>query len=235
MTATSDFLAGPQARFFDLSAGAIRAVDGDDGWDLEGIAAPYGKVMPISNEFTEEFVKGCFKRSYQNKHGKKSRLGPDGEEVNQGVPLQLMHDHTVDGSVGRSVAFVETDYGLVGRWKFHATKKGREAREMVLDGVVTGLSVGFQPYPPPDGNIVEPRGAGQPVHVRRNKAHLHEVSLVPVPAYPDAVVSVVRAGTIEAPRPFVTQLRRFLETEGQGKLAADVAEFYENYSKKSTS
>jgi HK97 family phage prohead protease len=206
---TPDILGGLQVRQFELELGCLRAADGDDGYDLEGIAAPYNEIIPVSSEYTEELMPRVFRRSYLNAAQRKVRTGPDGVEIHPGIPLMMEHENSVSAVVGRSVGFVETERGLVGRWKFANTDTGREAREMLLDGAVSSLSVGFTPNA--DGNVIEMRGEGEPIHVKRVRASLREVSVVAVGAYPSAQVTVVRAGVIRPPRPHAEQLRRWLE------------------------
>jgi len=86
--------------------------------------------------------------------------------------------------LGKATILKEDTRGLYGEFRVSKTDAGDQALELVRDGVLTNLSVGFQPLK----DRKTPSGI-----VERIKAHLAEVSLVTFGAYGDAAaVSVVR-------------------------------------------
>jgi HK97 family phage prohead protease len=84
----------------------------------------------------------------------------------------------------------EDERGLYGEFRVSKTDRGDQILELVRDGVLTNLSVGFLPLK----DRKRPNGV-----IERVKAHLAEVSLVTFGAYGEsATVSSVRE-TIEKP------------------------------------
>jgi len=83
----------------------------------------------------------------------------------------------------------ERDGGLYGEFRISKTEAGDEALELIRDGVLTNLSVGFQPLKD------EKRGGV----TNRIKAHLAEVSLVTFGAYGDAANIVAVRSELEKP------------------------------------
>lgn len=84
--------------------------------------------------------------------------------------------------IGRVTETKDTDAGLWIRAKISDTATGRDALTLLRDGVVDGLSIGFEPieWRDDDGMVV------------RTKIRIREVSGVNFPAYVDAKVSHVR-------------------------------------------
>lgn len=73
--------------------------------------------------------------------------------------------------------------------KISATARGDEAYTLLRDGVIDKFSIGFQP--------IEHQVAADGLTVTRSKIRVHEVSLVPFPAYEGAQVSQVREASNE--------------------------------------
>lgn len=85
--------------------------------------------------------------------------------------------------IGRVVDTEDREEGLFIRAKISETTTGKDALTLLRDGVVDGLSIGFEPVEfrtEPDGTIT------------RTKIRIKEVSGVTFPAYQDASVSQVR-------------------------------------------
>jgi hypothetical protein len=160
-----------ESRSYELDL-EVRA-DGD-GRTICGICVPYNVEQRIHAGLTEVFLPGAFDGVTRAAHRVKLLMGHD----SKGLPL------------GRATTLREDASGLYGEFRVSKTDIGDQALELVRDGVLTNLSVGFQPLKDNrrrDG-IVE-----------RVKAHLAEVSLVTFGAYGEkAAVAAVRE-VIEKP------------------------------------
>ena len=145
-----------------------------DGRTICGICVPYNVEQRIHAGLTEVFLPGAFDTVTRAAHRVKLLMGHD----SKGLPL------------GRATTLREDSNGLYGEFRVSKTDIGDQALELIRDGVLTNLSVGFQPLKDnrrKDG-IVE-----------RVKAHLAEVSLVTFGAYGEkAAVAAVRE-VIEKP------------------------------------
>lgn len=158
-------------------------VRGDTVRTISGIAAPYGETTDIG-PFTEEFKPGVFKRSTQNS----TRATAQWNELRK-IPLLVSHDHA-KLPIGIADRWEETPGGLVGHWRMASTKEANDVRSLVDDGILTQLSVGFQPV---DSDWDQQR---EKPHVVRREARLLEVSLVSVSAYDGARVIAVRSAGV---------------------------------------
>lgn len=147
-----------------------------DGRTLAGLAIPYNQTAEINSpigRFTEQFRFGAFARSIAER-------GPSK------VKLLSLHD-TATMPIGRATLLREDSAGLFGEFRVANTAAGDEALELVRDGVLDSFSVGFSP--------VRDRWSQDRRTVDRLEARLHEVSLVPFPAYDGALISSVRSAT----------------------------------------
>ena len=145
-----------------------------DGRTVCGICVPYNREQRIHPGLTEVFVRGAFDAVTRAAHRVKLLQGHD----SQALPL------------GRAHVLREDDAGLYGEFRVSKTDRGDQILELVRDGVLTNLSVGFVP--------LKDRRRENGV-VERVKAHLAEVSLVTFGAYGEAAtVSAVRE-VIEKP------------------------------------
>lgn len=140
----------------------IRAETEDvaDKREVSGIAVPWDTDTDIGGYYTERVERGAVQES-------------------DGALLFWRHDEPI----GKVVSHRDTDEG----WEITAviseTPRGNEAYTLIRDGVITKLSIGFQPVEhreEEDGTIV------------RTKIRVCEVSLVPLPAYEGASISEVR-------------------------------------------
>ncbi|MBL8926323.1 MAG: HK97 family phage prohead protease [Pseudonocardia sp.] len=145
------------------------AAKGGDGRTVEGIAVPYGRRQRITADLTEQFARGAF--SHQ--------LGAPNR-------VRFTREHMAYGGavIGKAIELRDDAAGLWGAWRVSATAVGDETLELLRDGVLDELSVGFrerQQRRLPDGTI------------ERTKADLVEVSVVLQGAYGrGATVSAVR-------------------------------------------
>jgi HK97 family phage prohead protease len=162
----------------------VRA-DGD-GRTLAGLVVPYGVEAHIG-PYTEQFTLGAF---------------ADADPAQ--VPLTATHPR--DGGtlpIGISTELAEQPDGLHGAWRVSKTQLGDEVLELVRDGAVSGLSVGFIPLPGGD------RWSADRSRVERRHAILDHVAVVRAPAYPDARIAALRAAQVPAtPRLRLARLLR---------------------------
>jgi HK97 family phage prohead protease len=139
-----------------------------DGRTICGICVPYDVETRIHAGLVEVFKLGAFEAVTRAAHRVKLLQGHDTKKM----PL------------GKATILKEDSRGLYGEFRVSKTDAGDQALELVRDGVLTNLSVGFQP--------LKDRKTSSGI-VERIKAHLAEVSLVTFGAYGDAAaVSVVR-------------------------------------------
>jgi HK97 family phage prohead protease len=145
------------------------AAKGGDGRTVEGIAVPYNRPQKIDATLTEQFARGAF-----------------AAQANAAHRVKFSRDHLAYGGtlIGRAVELRDDAAGLWGAFRVSATPAGEETLELLRDGVLDELSVGFrtaQDRREADGTIT------------RVKAHLVEVSVVLEGAYGrGALVSAVR-------------------------------------------
>lgn len=154
-------------------------LDSSDGRLLTGVAVPYGVVtMNTSHPGGERFARGAFKRTISNQKGRLPKLFRN-------------HDH--GQAVGVAAELRDTDDGVLASWRIADTPAGNAVLQEVREGVLDSLSVGFRAV---REDVVE--------GVREvREAHLFEVSLVPMPAYPGAQVMSLRSASevVVPPRP----------------------------------
>jgi len=140
-----------------------------DGRTIFGIAVPYNKEQRITSTMVEVFRKGVFSEVIKAPHR-----------------VKLLRGHGENNVLGRATLLRETDDGLYAEFKISKTREGDEALELVKDGALDQLSVGFMPIK----NKKRPDGV-----MERLKAHLAEVSLVTFGAYGElAAITGMREG-----------------------------------------
>jgi HK97 family phage prohead protease len=140
-----------------------------DGRTIFGIAVPYNKEQRITSTMIEVFRKGVFSEVIKAPHR-----------------VKLLRGHGENNVLGRATLLKETDDGLYAEFKISKTREGDEALELVKDGALDQLSVGFMPIK----NKKRPDGV-----MERIKAHLAEVSLVTFGAYGEmAAITGMREG-----------------------------------------
>jgi len=158
----------------------------DETGYIEGLAAGYGNV-----DFGgDRILPGAFSKSLAGRSG---------------VPMLLFHDQ--HRPVGKWAEFSETPDGLVAKGKISTkTRDGGEAYELVKDGALAALSIGYDP--------TVKRMAGK---VRELvEVFLHEVSLVSIGMNPKALISGVKE--IEDSRNRLAAGDRLTEREWEGLL-----------------
>jgi HK97 family phage prohead protease len=162
---------GDQFRAFTFP---IEPVAGGDGRTLLGRAVPYGVTAEVG-PFKERFVLGAF--------AKQIASGTVGR-----VKVYESHQARLAGAppIGKTSELHERSDGLHGAWPLFATSRADDALQLVRDGEVTGMSVGFRAVA---GGSVQTRDGV----VERRVVHLDHVILTHEPAYADAGVLAVRS------------------------------------------
>ncbi len=143
---------------------------GDGGRTLVGIAAPFDTPIEVGG-YTESIRRGAFARTIAER-------GPGRVKV-------LSQHNDRSNPIGRASLLREDPAGLYAELKVSKTQAGDEVLELIRDGALDGLSIGFIPVTDqhhPDRNLVE-----------RTEVRLQEISCVTWPAYADARVSQVRS------------------------------------------
>ena len=171
----------------------IRAFPGDlalrsDGRTVVGLACPWGEVARVRDgsgpAYDETFRRGAFARTITERGDR--------------VKVYANHSHRQGASpIGKAVRLTETDAGLEAELRISATAAGDEALQLVRDGALDSLSVGFSP-------LRTVREGGRTV---RTEVALGEISLVPYGAYDGARVMAVRSADF----PWLTDAERRLD------------------------
>jgi HK97 family phage prohead protease len=158
-----------------------------DGRTISGIAVPYDVEQKISGSLTEVFRKGAF-----------------ADVVRAPFRVKLLRGHDAKAlPLGRATMLRETDKGLYAEMRVSNTVAGDEVLELIKDGALDNLSIGFMPLK----NRKREDGV-----IERIKAHLAEISLVTFGAYGEmAAVSGVRDTELEE-NPRLAQAREILAT-----------------------
>jgi HK97 family phage prohead protease len=164
-------------RTFESDLEIRSAAQGGDGRTIVGIAVPWNKPVPIPSEgIIEEWQSGAF--DHQLRAANRVRFGRE----------HLGRSGTLGGILLGAARLLRNDArGLYGEFRVSATRDGDEALELVRDGALTHLSIGFRERP--RGNRRMPGG-----RLLRVKADLTEVVVTYEGAYGDlATVSGVRS------------------------------------------
>jgi uncharacterized protein len=145
-----------------------------DGRTIHGIAVPWDAPAEIREggwRFTETFRRGAFTKTI-------SERGP------QAVKSFAKHQRA-SLPIGRASVLREDPVGLYTELRVSKTVAGDEVLELVRDGTLDALSIGFQP--------VKDRWSGSRDAVERLEVALLEVSVVDFPAFAGAQIAGVRS------------------------------------------
>jgi Escherichia/Staphylococcus phage prohead protease len=177
-----------------MSERLIRAHPADleirgDGRTVTGIAAPFDAVAEVSDgggRYSERFVRGAFSRTI----------------AERGMVKVLAQHNRESLPIGRSSLLREDSQGLYAELRVSKTSLGDEVLELVRDGALDSLSIGFQP--------VRERSSADGV-VERLEVRLREISIVPFPAYEAALIGGVRSDDPTLTRAAALRRLRLLE------------------------
>lgn len=138
------------------------------GREFTGLGVPYGEQIEFWG-WREQFAPGSVTES--------------------GAALILWRH---DEPIGKVTSARDTDAGHEVTGRLSDTERGREAAELLRDGVITRMSIGFEPIEwteTEDGEITY------------TKVRAREFSLVPFPAYAGAAITDVRHRPTPTPAP----------------------------------
>lgn len=160
---------------------------------VSGLAAPYNETIQ-HNGRSVRFSKGMF----------------GNEPLANGVHLQYGHDGE---PIGRVIEATETDNGLLVKARLTTTSKANDVYTMLKDGTLNKFSVGFVPRASEmDGDTTV-----------WTSVDLHEISVVPRPAFNSAAVAEVHSAD-------TTKEMEIDESTMSEEITNEVAELREAYS-----
>lgn len=145
----------------------IRADDAAEPHTVRGLAVPYGVEIELFDGYFETIAPG-------------SLAARDDDATS----LKLFYRH--DEPIGLITSVSETAEGIEIEARFSDTQAARDAYQLVRDGVIDRLSIGFIPL------AYERTEDEAGLHTTITSLDLREVSLVPFPAYDGATVTEVR-------------------------------------------
>lgn len=164
---TPTLTTGLQQRDHLAAALQLRAEDETaGGWEVEGIGVPYGQEVELFPGLFEEFAR-------------------DAVDTELSADALLYYGHREP--IGRVAEQRNTEAGWEPRATISDTSAGRDAHTLARDGVLSKLSVGFEPIEFTER--IEDDGS---VHITHTRVRVREVSLVPMPAYVGAELTAVR-------------------------------------------
>jgi uncharacterized protein len=161
--ARGEALSKLETRIIEVDKFEIR--EDTDGMHLEGYAALFNSRSENLGGFTETIQPGAFRASLKARND-----------------IKLLWNHDTGAVMGSTRAgtltLTEDDRGLRVSATLPDTSYGRDARELVRRGDVTGFSFGFS-MPARGGDEWNSEGTERVL----KSVRLHEVSLTPFPAY----------------------------------------------------
>lgn len=153
----------------DRSTAPVASTEG--GWEITARAVPLDTPTEIFPGFVETIKSGAL--------------------VPRETGVKLFSEHR--DVIGVVTETREEDGGLVIEARISDTRIGRDVRQLIADGALTQMSIGF--LPAEDGQTVTHTDAGIDVTVTR--ATLYEISVVPFPAYEDTSITDQRSAERE--------------------------------------
>ena len=136
---------------------------GDDGWSFTGYASTFGNI----DEGGDVVLHGAFTNSLASR-----------------TP-RLLWQHDMSEPIGKVVELREDDRGLHGEFKLSRTVRGHDAYQLLKDGAIDSMSIGYIP---------EEQEFDDQHNVRKLKSvDLLEISLVSIPMNEEARVTAVKA------------------------------------------
>lgn len=145
----------------------IRADAAAEPRTVRGLAVPYGVEIELFDGYFETIAPGAL-----------------ADRADDATSLKLFYRH--DEPIGLITSVAETAEGIEIEARFSDTQAARDAYQLVRDGVIDRLSIGFIPL------AYERTEDEAGLHTTITSLDLREVSLVPFPAYDGATVTEVR-------------------------------------------
>jgi HK97 family phage prohead protease len=153
-----------------LEIAGLEVREDKDGHHLVGVVAPFSSTYDAGN-YIEQFSSSVFDKSIAERGAK--------------IPLLESHDRGRN-PIGMSATWEKNNDGLVGDFRLARTARGEEARQLALDGMVTGFSVGFRPI----RSNTQTRDGRK--YITRIEGYLDHVGFLNNPAYEEAQLVSVR-------------------------------------------
>ncbi|ORM00691.1 HK97 family phage prohead protease [Prescottella equi] len=153
-------------------------IRGEDRRTVVGICCPFDsptEIREMGRTFTETVVRGAFERT----------IAERGDKVKF-----LAHHDRVSMPLGRAILLREDAAGLYGEFKVSKTQAGDEALELIRDGALDSLSIGFK--------VIRDTWTRSRSERTLNEVALKEVSAVNFPAYADAAILGVRQQVLKS-------------------------------------
>lgn len=142
--------------------------DTGDGMTLEGVAVPFNQRYALFSDYAEVIDPDC--------------------DFGTRKTVKVSREH--GDLIGKLTDMRSEADGLHVVAKLADTESGREAAELVREGVYDGFSVGFRPV---ENRVIDSDDGVTEVH--RRKVDLFEVAVTGIPAYPAAEITSQRSQT----------------------------------------
>lgn len=142
--------------------------DTGDGMTLEGVAVPFNQRYALFSDYAEVIDPDC--------------------DFGTRKTVKVSREH--GDLIGKLTDMRSEADGLHVVAKLADTESGREAAELVREGVYDGFSIGFRPV---ENKVIDSDDGVTEVH--RRKVDLFEVAVTGIPAYPAAEITSQRSQT----------------------------------------
>jgi hypothetical protein len=140
--------------------------------EITGLAAVYGNV-----DLQDDMVEGDAAK----------KTVSDWSRAKQRVPLLDWHGDSISRIIGSVKEMKSVPQGVWFRAGFTSDEQGQRARQLAKDGHLTGVSIGYQPIRQSMKMI------GDRMVRVLHEIRIHEISLTPVPANPQAQLASVKS------------------------------------------
>ena len=158
-----------EARTLNVTGLRLRDTnDTGDGMTLEGVAVPFNQRYALFSDYAEVIDPDC--------------------DFGTRKAVKVSREH--GDLIGKLTDMRSEADGLHVVAKLADTEGGREAAELVREGVYDGFSIGFRPV---ENRVIDADDGVTEVH--RRKVDLFEVAVTGIPAYPAAEITGQRSQT----------------------------------------
>lgn len=158
-----------EARTLNVTGLRLRDTgDTGDGMTLEGVAVPFNQRYALFSDYAEVIDPDC--------------------DFGTRKTVKVSREH--GDLIGKLTDMRSEADGLHVVAKLADTESGREAAELVREGVYDGFSIGFRPV---ENRVIDSDDGVTEVH--RRKVDLFEVAVTGIPAYPAAEITSQRSQT----------------------------------------
>lgn len=158
-----------EARTLNVTGLRLRDTnDTGDGMTLEGVAVPFNQRYALFSDYAEVIDPDC--------------------DFGTRKTVKVSREH--GDLIGKLTDMRSEADGLHVVAKLAYTESGREAAELVREGVYDGFSIGFRPV---ENRVIDSDDGVTEVH--RRKVDLFEVAVTGIPAYPAAEITSQRSQT----------------------------------------